>query len=91
MGLPDADEALAKADLAIEIANTIAAHGWTQEQAAEVLGIDQPRVSRIVCGHLDNYTIDSLLRFLARLNRNVTIVVDSAESDHYGSIKVRAG
>lgn len=80
-----------KADLAIEVAATIKRRELTQEQAAKLMGVDQARVSRIVRGHLSRYTIDSLLRSLTRLSRNVTIVVDTQDADHQGSVPVRAG
>lgn len=91
LGIPDAEDALVKSDLASEIAATIKKRRLTQEQAAEVMGIDQSRVSRIVRGHLDHYSIDSLLRFLTLLNRNVTIVVEAEQSNRRGSLRVRAG
>lgn len=89
--IPDADDVLVKSDLAIEIAATIKKRRLTQERAAEVMGIDQSRVSRIVRGHLDHYSIDSLLHFLTLLNRNVTIVIEAKQSGHRGSMRVRAG
>lgn len=91
LGLSDAGDAQVKADLAIEIAATIKRRELTQEQAAKLMGVDQARVSRIVRGHLGRYTIDSLLRYLTRLSRNVTIVVDVEDADHQGSVRVRAG
>lgn len=91
LGIPDAEDALVKSDLAIEIAATIKKRRLTQEQAAEMMGIGQSRVSRIVRGRLDHYSIDSLLRFLTVLNRDVTIVVGVEQSGHRGSLRLRAG
>ena len=45
LGLPDADHLLAKADLAIEISSIIEDRGLTQAEAAEIMGVDQPKVS----------------------------------------------
>lgn len=45
LGLPDAGELLPRADLAGRIAAVIQEGGLTQVQAADLLGIDQPRVS----------------------------------------------
>jgi predicted XRE-type DNA-binding protein len=91
LGVPDADAALVKSDLAAAIAATIQQRGLTQAQAATLLGIDQSRVSRIIRGELAHYTIDRLLRFLLLLNRDVTIVVGSERFDRSGSLRVRAG
>jgi predicted XRE-type DNA-binding protein len=48
LGLPDADELDAKANLAIEIARIIDKCGLTRIQATKILGIDQPKVSAII-------------------------------------------
>jgi predicted XRE-type DNA-binding protein len=91
LGVPDAEAALVKSDLAAAIASTIRQRGLTQAQAATLLGIDQSRVSRIIRGELAHYSIDRLLRFLTLLNRDVTIVVGSERRDQAGSLRVRAG
>src|SRR6185437_1000524 len=91
LGIPDAEDSLVKADLAIEIAATIKKRHLAQAQAAKVMGIDQSRVSRIIRGQLDRYSIDILLRFLTLLDRNVTIVVGAEQPDHRGSLRVLAG
>jgi predicted XRE-type DNA-binding protein len=50
LGLPDAEERLAKAELARQILNIIAKRRLTQAKAAELLGIDQPKVSALTRG-----------------------------------------
>jgi len=91
LGVPDAEAALVKSDLAAAIAGTIRQRGLTQAQAAALLGIDQTRVSRIVRGELAHYTIDRLLRFLTLLDRDVTIVVGNEQHDQAAALRVRAG
>jgi predicted XRE-type DNA-binding protein len=91
LGVPDAEAALVKSDLAAAIAATIRQRGLTQAQAAKLLGIDQSRVSRIIRGELAHYTMDRLLRFLTLLHRDVTIVVGNDRRDQSGSLRVRAG
>ena len=44
IGLPKPEERLAKADLAIRIAETIRARRLTQTRAARILKIDQPKI-----------------------------------------------
>lgn len=44
LGLPDADELLAKADVAIESERAMAERGLTQAQAAALLGVDKSKV-----------------------------------------------
>jgi predicted XRE-type DNA-binding protein len=75
LGLPDADHLLAKADLAIEICRVIEEQSLTQAEAAEIMGIDQPKVSALVHGRLDGFSMERLYRFLNALGRDVEIVV----------------
>jgi len=71
----DAEEALAKAELAHAISTIIAKQHWTQGEAARRLGIDQPKVSALVRGRLTGFSIDRLFRFLVALNRDIEIVI----------------
>jgi predicted XRE-type DNA-binding protein len=75
LGLPNADQLLAKADLAIEISQVIEERGLTQAEAAEIMGVDQPKVSAIVRGRLEGISMERLYRFLVALGRDVEIVV----------------
>jgi len=78
LGLPDADELLAKADLAIQISRTIEQRKLTQVEAAEILGIDQPKISALMRGRLTGFSMERLYRFLNALGRDVEIVVRPA-------------
>ena len=73
IGLPNADEHLVKANIALVIARIIRKRELTQEQAGEILGLDQPKVSNLVRGQLDKFTIDRLMRYMRRLDYDVTI------------------
>ena len=75
LGLPDADETLAKADLDRQIVRLIKHHNWTQAQAAQALGIDQPKVSALMRGRLTGFSTDRLIRFLNDLDQEVEITV----------------
>lgn len=75
LGLPDADQLLAKADLAIEISKIIDERELTQAEAAEIMGVDQPKVSALVRGRLDGFSMERLYRFLNALGRDIEIVV----------------
>ena len=68
-------EALAKAELARKIAALITKGGLTQAAAAELLSIDQPKVSALVRGRLAGFSLDRLVRFLVLLGSDVEIVV----------------
>lgn len=75
LGLPDADQLLAKADLALEITEIIEERSLTQAEAAEIMGVDQPKVSALVRGRLDGFSMERLCRFLNTLGRDVEIIV----------------
>lgn len=75
LGVDEPEEALAKAKLVHQISRIIADNGWTQEQAAAVLGVDQPKVSALVRGRLSGFSMDRLLRFVSTLGYEVTITV----------------
>lgn len=75
-GFPNPEEAEAKSNLAIAIACIIKKNKWTQQEAAEIMGIDQPKVSKIIRGLLSEFTIDRLMRFLNSLNYDVKLTVE---------------
>jgi predicted XRE-type DNA-binding protein len=75
IGLPDPEKYLAKAELASQINSIIDKRGLKQVEDAKVLGIDQPKVSALSCGRLDNFSIERLIDFLNKLDRDVEIVV----------------
>jgi predicted XRE-type DNA-binding protein len=77
LGTPQTEEALAKADLAQKIIDTIRARHLTQIQAAELLAVDQPKISALTRGRLAGFSIDRLLRFLMFLGHDVKITVKS--------------
>jgi predicted XRE-type DNA-binding protein len=67
----------------------IARRGLTQARAAEVLGIDQPKVSTLLRGRLTGFSVERLLRFLTALDRDVEIVIkDKAQARRRGQVRV---
>jgi predicted XRE-type DNA-binding protein len=86
LGLPDADDLLAKANLALHIRRTIEARKLTQVQAAGILGIDQPKVSSIINGRLDGFSTDRLMRFLIELGCDVQISVSAPHPRSRGHV-----
>jgi predicted XRE-type DNA-binding protein len=75
LGLEDPDLLLAKADLAIAITGIIRERGLTQAAAARELGVDQARVSAIMRGRLDDFSLQRLMAFARRLGQDVQITV----------------
>ena len=77
------EERLAKADLAIRIAETIRARRLTQTRAARILKIDQPKISRLLRGQLSGFSTERLMHFLTLLGRDIEITV-RPRPDHAG-------
>jgi predicted XRE-type DNA-binding protein len=53
----------------------IATKGWTQAQAARLLGVTQPRVSDLVRGKIDLFSIDTLVEMLSKAGCHVEVRV----------------
>jgi predicted XRE-type DNA-binding protein len=90
LGYPDAEEHFAKAQLVHAISTAIKARNMTQTEAAEVMGLDQPKVSKLLRGHFRGYSSDRLLHILNLLGQDViiTIVSTSVDEKRNGHIRV---
>ena len=49
--------------------------GLTQTEAAKLLGVGQPRLSDLYKGKLERFTVDKLMKWLAKLGKHVTITM----------------
>ena len=77
------NEKLAKAELVFIINRILQTRQLTQGQAAEILGVDQPKISALKHGKLSGFSIERLLSFLKALDQRVEIVVqDRAVGSH---------
>ena len=73
LGFPDAEERMAKINLALQINFLIKRKKLTQKQAAELLGIDQPKISALSTGKLAGFSLERLFRFLTILGQDIII------------------
>jgi len=88
--IPDADEYLAKSELAVRIFKIIKRRGLTQTAAGKLLGISQPKVSALLNGRLDGFSSDRLFRFLNALGCDVRITVSRPHPQTPGHVQVTA-
>jgi predicted XRE-type DNA-binding protein len=89
IGVPDPEEALAKAQLASRIREIVRQQRLTQVAAAALMGIDQPKVSALLNGRLTSFSSERLMRLLTKLGQDVEIVVKSKpRSRQRGRIRV---
>ena len=75
LGLPNAAEMRVKATLAAKIGEIIKHRHLTQMQAAEILGMPQPKVSSMLRGQFRGISETKMLECMNRLGRDVEIVV----------------
>ncbi|HLB56429.1 MAG TPA: helix-turn-helix transcriptional regulator [Coxiellaceae bacterium] len=75
LDIKDAEKYIAKAELARKINSIIEKRRLLQSEAATLLEIDQPKISALSCGRLDDFSLERLITFLNKLDRDVEIFV----------------
>jgi len=75
IGVAEPDEALAKADLARRVSSIIKHRHLTQKDAAKLLQVDQPKISRLIHGQLSDFSLEKLMSFLMKLDRDIEIKI----------------
>ena len=81
-----ASKSVLKADLTIMIRDIIEHQGWTQKEAAERLAVSQPRISNVVNGKIDKFTLDQLFSMLDKLGFRAEFTFGNLEE---ASIKIQ--
>lgn len=64
-----------RSDLMLNLQKAIAARGLKQAEAADLLGVTQPRVSDLMRGRIDLFSIDTLIDMLGRLGIRAKVVL----------------
>src|SRR5580693_78948 len=75
IGVRNADEHFVKAQLVFKIDTIMKKRRLKQVEAADLLGVRQPDVSKMLRGEFRQFSVERLLRFLVALNQDVEIVV----------------
>ncbi|MEM9243684.1 MAG: helix-turn-helix transcriptional regulator [Pseudomonadota bacterium] len=90
LGYADADESMAKAQLAVRIHDIIEKRHLKQVEAAQLLSINQPKISALMNGQLRGFSMERLIHFLNLLNQDVEIVVKPKRSRRqvHGRLKI---
>ena len=57
------------------LSEVIGERGWTQAEAARALGVTQPRISDLLRGKIDRFSIDTLVHLLSQVGAGVTFKV----------------
>jgi predicted XRE-type DNA-binding protein len=87
LDLTDADELYTRAQIGFAVYKILKARKLKQREIPGLLEIPQPEVSHLMNGHFSRFTTDTLLDFLERLDRKVTIRIEPREpGDPYREI-----
>ena len=77
LGFPreEAEHLRIRSDLMIRLTRLIEVRRLTQAQAARLFGVTQPRISDLVRGKIDRFSVDSLIEMLGRTGARIAILV----------------
>jgi predicted XRE-type DNA-binding protein len=92
-GIPNATEHMVKAQVVVVIMDEIKRQGLSQKEAADVMEIKQPDVSRILRGDFTGFGLERLLRLVQKLGRDVVIRIPRApknDEHHEGRLVMSA-
>ena len=64
-----------RSDLMAKLRDSIAKHGWTQSQDAKELHISQSRVSDLIRGKRDKFSLDMLVMLATRAGNKVALAI----------------
>lgn len=90
LGHPEAEVHLLKAELVTRIDRIIRRRKLKQVEAAKLLGLSQPDVSRLLRGDFRDYSVERLLRLLTALGRDVEIIIREPRSKRQGRLSIGA-
>ena len=73
IGFSDSEAAnlMARAELMLKVRDIIQENGWTQREAARILGVGQPRAAEIMSFNTKYFSVDLLLKYLSKLGMQV--------------------
>ena len=81
LGLADAEKLKIKTGLVIEIRKAMRSRELTQQEAAKLMGISQPKVSDMMRGDFTNLSERKLMDCLTRLGYDIEITVRPAKAE----------
>jgi predicted XRE-type DNA-binding protein len=89
LGLENAEELFARAQIGFRVYQILTGQMLKQREIAQLLNIAQPEVSHLMNGHYSRFTTDKLLDFLKRLDQTVIIQIRPHQSgEPYQTVRV---
>lgn len=74
----EAEHLRIRSRLMIQVSKLIDERNLTQAEAAKLFGVTQPRISNLVRGRIDLFSIDTLVDMLARAGVHVEVAFSTA-------------
>jgi len=90
LGLEMSEEDILKVVIARAISRVIQGGSYTQARAGEIMGLDQPKVSKLLRGRLKEFSADRLIECLLALGYDVEVKYKKARARDRGRIKLVA-
>jgi predicted XRE-type DNA-binding protein len=87
LGLPNPEQELLKAQLALQIYTILKDSSMTQVEIAKILGVRQPQVSLLMRNRAGHFSVGRLMEFLTALRQDVEITVRPTHKEH-GALSV---
>lgn len=87
---PDAPAMLIKAQLVVKIAESLRQRGWSQQHAAKMLGLTQPKLSKMLRGQFRGISEIKMMDCLTKLGREVKILIGPETESSSGRVEVVA-
>ncbi len=88
IGLRNADELFARAQIGVELLKILQGRKLKQREIAALLGIKQAEVSHLMNGHFHRFSEGKLVSFLKRLDREVTLIIHQPRMMHGVSLSL---
>lgn len=88
LGFPHPEREEAKARLVLKISQVIDERDLTQQQAGRIIRLSQPKLSLLLRGHWQSYSLDRLTRYLNDLGVTVRMSFESRPEWHEGDLVV---
>jgi predicted XRE-type DNA-binding protein len=73
----EADHLRIRSELMAKVQKVIMARGLKQAEAAELIGVTQPRVSDLMRGRIDLFIVETLIDMLAKLGVRTKLVLQA--------------
>ncbi len=90
IGIKLSEQDALKVDIASAISNTVNTGGYTQAKAAQIMGLDQPKVSRLLRGRLKEFSAARLIGCLLALGYDLELHLHKTPRRQRGRIRLMA-